>query len=392
MARFGFCSKSGWFLRTSKEGLCEACAHALSLETESNLRVLKESLNIASTTKKLDTMLSRFGVAENACRQLLKYERRGIPSIAPSPSKVIEVIESERHSAILGWIDRELMAARAKSEAATTPAGKTRGYSKLLESINTLYAQVDHTDEIQTSELAVRNELDAVRLKVEIDRAGKLEFRGQKKRACEAYLDALYLLRGDSIPDDEQQVEIARIEAKIAALGGEVPGRTMGSKTPVTTSTLPSDLTKKVDALIQQFSEIPKMTESTRKRLADRFQRVSVGRILDEGLTYGKASGAPEFLNQDEESFSHFMKEVDQDLDWQCDTVAAAFDRYGKTGEIPAPHYPMRVAVLLRKAKELEREKQFLAGWCKHFPSGNGAKYHVLVERAKKAGASQSSD
>ena len=223
MARCGFCGKSGWFLRTSEEGLCDACAQAWSWETESNLRVIKESVNIASTTKKLDTMLSRFGVAEDACRQLLKYERRGIPSMNPPPTEAIEMIASERRSAVLGWIDRELFAARAKSEATTTPAGRTRGYSKLLENISTLYMQLDHTEEIRTAELSVRQELDAVRLKVELDRAGKLEFRGQKKRACDAYLDALYLLRGDSIPDDEQQAEIDRIEAKIVALGGEVP-------------------------------------------------------------------------------------------------------------------------------------------------------------------------
>ena len=223
MARCAFCNKSGWFLKTNEDSLCDACAQACSLETQSTLRVIKESLNIASTTKKLDTMLSRFDVAEDACRQLLKYERRGISCTNPPPTEAIEMIASERRSAVLGWIDRERLAARAKSEAATTPAGKTRGYSKLLESINTLYVQVAHIEEIRAAELSVRKELDAVRLKVEIDRAGKLEFRGQKKRACEAYLDALYLLRGDSIPDDEQQVEIGRLEAKITALGGEVP-------------------------------------------------------------------------------------------------------------------------------------------------------------------------
>ena len=223
MARCGFCAKSGWFLRTSEQGLCDACAQAWSWETESNLRVIKESANIASETKRLDTMLSRFAVAMDACRQLLKYERRGIPSMSPPPTEAIELLVSERKSAVLRWIDRELLTARAKSEAATTPAARTRGYSKLLENISTLYMQLDDTEKIRAAEISVRQELDTVRLKVELDRAGKLEFRGQKKRACDAYLDALYLVRGDSIPDDEQQTEIDRIEAKIAALGGEVP-------------------------------------------------------------------------------------------------------------------------------------------------------------------------
>ena len=72
------------------------------------------------------------------------------------------------------------------------------------------------------AEIKVRREMDCVRLKVEIDRAGKLACRGRKKRACDAYLDALYLLRGDSTPDEEQQAGIDPIEAKITELGGEV--------------------------------------------------------------------------------------------------------------------------------------------------------------------------
>ena len=68
--------------------------------------------------------------------------------------------------------------------------------------------------------------MDAVRLGVEIERAEKLAFKGQKKRACDAYLDALYLLRKDSIPDDQQRTQIIEIESKIKELGGEVPPTT----------------------------------------------------------------------------------------------------------------------------------------------------------------------
>ena len=72
---------------------------------------------------------------------------------------------------------------------------------------------------------------------------------------------------------------------------------------------------------------------------------------------------------------------------WQCDTVAAGFERFQKTGEVPAPHYPMRIAILLRKARDFDRERQFLQVWCRHFPSGNGVTYGKLVERARKTGA-----
>lgn len=171
----------------------------------------------------------------------------------------------------------------------------------------------------------------------------------------------------------------ARIEAKQA----QRPPR----KAFVSDSQLPSDLTNKVDGLIRLFTDSPFMEDHERERLYRESARADTTKMLGEGLTHGQASGAQEFLNQDEESFRAFMKKADQDLQWQCETVTAAFKRYRQTGEIPAPHYPMRIAVLLHKAKDFNREKQFLAAWCRHFPSGNGVTYAALIERAKKTGA-----
>ena len=51
------------------------------------------------------------------------------------------------------------------------------------------------------------------------------------------------------------------------------------------------------------------------------------------------------------------------------------------------PEYHLTVCGPVAKEKDFEREKRFLAAWCKHFPSGNGTTYAKLVERAKKTGA-----
>lgn len=176
----------------------------------------------------------------------------------------------------------------------------------------------------------------------------------------------------------------ARIEAKQA----QRPPR----KAATSDSQLSDELAGTVDALISLFNETDFMDEQERARRQRTFTAPATERMLDEGVTYGQASGAPDFLNQDEASFKAFLKSADQDLAWQCQTVADSFRRYCETGEVPAPYYPMRVAVLLRKAKDLDREKQFLAAWCRHFPTGNGgARYAALVERAQKAGAFSSS-
>lgn len=152
-------------------------------------------------------------------------------------------------------------------------------------------------------------------------------------------------------------------------------------------SQLSTELAQKVDDLIRLFVTTSVVDPSEAARRYHRTLSDAAAKMHDEGITYGHASGTPDFLNQDEGSFRTFMKKADQDLRWQCDTVSNAFERFLRIGEAPAPHYPMRAAILLRKARDFEREKQFLAAWCHHFPSGNGAKYAALVERAKKVGA-----
>ncbi|MGX9182007.1 hypothetical protein [Mesorhizobium sp. BHbdii] len=186
---------------------------------------------------------------------------------------------------------------------------------------------------------------------------------------------------------ERQKQKLARlaeeIDSRIKARQAQRPAR----KPLLSDSRLSPELAEKIDDLIDLFAREPIMDDKKRERLSRQATRAATQKMLDEGLTYGEGSGAPDFLNQDDASFRAFMKTADQDLAWQCDTVSDAFRHYLITGEIPAPHYPMRVAVLLRKEKDFEREKRFLAAWCRHFPSGNGTTYAKLVERARQSGA-----
>ncbi|MAZ85996.1 MAG: hypothetical protein CME90_20720 [Hoeflea sp.] len=174
-----------------------------------------------------------------------------------------------------------------------------------------------------------------------------------------------------------------KIGERIKAKQAQRPAR----KPPVSDSQLSSDLAGKVDDVIGLLAKQEVIDAEEQARLHRNSIRATTDRMLEEGITYGLASNGPDFLNHDESSFRAFMKTANQDLGWQCDTISDAFRRYLTSGEIPAPHYPMRVAVLLRKEKDFEREKRFLAACCKHFPSENGTTYAKLVERAKKTGA-----
>lgn len=192
----------------------------------------------------------------------------------------------------------------------------------------------------------------------------------------------------------KSRIEMAeRQRERLAALAEEVAAR-LAEKAKAPTkakpdreSTLPDDLACKVDELISLFEGTPVLADEERSRLSRQASRKASAQMIEDGKTFGEASGAPSFLNQDEASFRAFLKSVDQDLGWQCGTVAETFKRYLQNGMIPPPYYPTRVTVLLRKAHDHDREKRFLAAWCRHFPEGNGVKYEKLVERAKEVGA-----
>ena len=81
------------------------------------------------------------------------------------------------------------------------------------------------------------------------------------------------------------------------------------------------------------------------------------------------------------------VSEADEnDLAAQVGVLRAAVEAYFETGEVPTAHPALRIAVILAKHRETERERAFLAAWGRHF-SHAGGRYGALVRRARKKGA-----
>jgi hypothetical protein len=148
-----------------------------------------------------------------------------------------------------------------------------------------------------------------------------------------------------------------------------------------------AEVGKNVDELIELFATTAVLSVVEREKRYRQALNSAWESITEQGATWGEASGAPSFYQQDETGFRTFLKSVDDDIAWQCGTIRDGFQRYLEKGEIPPPAFPMRLAVLLRKAKHHKREQRFLAEWCRHFPAGNGATFQTLAARARKIGA-----
>ena len=223
MAKCSWCSRSGWFLRVSDSGLCDRCDPIVAHEVSEAVRIIQGSLKVISDTSNLKTLVSRADLASKHIEGLKKFEARGVSTIDPPPSKFLVSLGEARDERIREILDADLVQARTKSQNAATPAGKLSPYNKILDKIGMLYSEVDDVSFLEAVERGLRVELDGVQLRTQLEKAEKLAFKGQKKKAIDAYMDALFLITKDSIDDRSQTRQVSQIKNKIRELGGTPP-------------------------------------------------------------------------------------------------------------------------------------------------------------------------
>lgn len=145
-----------------------------------------------------------------------------------------------------------------------------------------------------------------------------------------------------------------------------------------------------LETLIDRLSDTPVMTAAEEAALdAKRREKMTdwIGLMLDEGQAYAQASGNLPIYNQPEEGFRSEIRATDNDLRTQIDRFNFGLDRWFEMGESHPPYWPWRIVVILSKRKDLDREKRFLAAYCRHFWKRKGRRDEMILERAEKKGA-----
>lgn len=157
----------------------------------------------------------------------------------------------------------------------------------------------------------------------------------------------------------------SQVASRIAALQARRPP----PKPRVSASRLTDEEKAVVDGLVALLdsSEVLSGAEIERRHKAS--FRAAFSRMTEESMNYGQAVGFPVDFPADDQERRDFMKVKDQDLEWQVDITKKLFEMHLEKGEMPAPHYPRRIMVLMRKARDYDRERVFLTAWRRHFPS-----------------------
>jgi len=109
--------------------------------------------------------------------------------------------------------------AKAKAEVAATATSKQNALGAGLLKVREIMQNHEDVIAIGGIELELKTLMRKAKLDGFLEAAKKAEFKGNKKKAIDQYQEALYFIRNDDVPDDQQNEEIRQIEAKLKDLG-----------------------------------------------------------------------------------------------------------------------------------------------------------------------------
>jgi hypothetical protein len=108
MAKCKWCDKSGLFLSLSKNGLCNTCEIIVVSEVVQAQQHINASTEVIQQSSNTDTIVSRFDFIVEKLIALQRFEKKGIPTLIPPPSKSLEIMTpSERDNHIVYGLEKD---------------------------------------------------------------------------------------------------------------------------------------------------------------------------------------------------------------------------------------------------------------------------------------------
>ena len=218
MATCKVCAKSGWFLSLSEEGLCRNCKTRIALETSGRVRIINESRKLVDKSTNLGTRISRCDIIIEKTKELLKYEELGIHITNPLPSVYIADYTQKRDEIIVETLQTEFQSAAEKVALPGTLASKVGALQKVLSRAQEYAGKVVDREPLDRMAREVLNLISRARLASYMEDADKAVFKGQRKKALDRYLEALYLLEHELANDAHSQSKRQEIEKRVMPL------------------------------------------------------------------------------------------------------------------------------------------------------------------------------
>jgi hypothetical protein len=216
------CGRSGLFLSVNANRVCNICNIILITEIRQRARLIQESSEIVDKSKKLETRLSRCEFIVECAKALLPYEQKGIPTISPAPSELIDKFTMNQSQIIIDTLRQETEDAIERVKLTTSTKTKLSTLTKTLLRVRDYKDKSANLNPLSQLERQLLDFMHRIQLDAYLEAAEKAQMKGQKKKALDQYYEALYFLRHDEIDDSMQREQITNIETKIAEIDGKV--------------------------------------------------------------------------------------------------------------------------------------------------------------------------
>lgn len=188
------------------------------MEIVGNTRVITDSIRLIETSKNYKTRVARCSDVIRMAEKMVKYEKKGIVTISPSPKTVIRDFTKRHDDILLEEIQEIIKKSQAKADLASSVRTKVTALNSARLKVLEVGESLKNTALLKPHESALKTAAHKAELQGYLDAASKAEFKGNKKKAIDQYQEALYFLKNDDVPDDLQRSEIVVIEAKIREL------------------------------------------------------------------------------------------------------------------------------------------------------------------------------
>lgn len=139
-----------------------------------------------------------------------------------------------------------------------------------------------------------------------------------------------------------------------------------------------------VAKLTERLAATPRQSIAESRALHEKHKNRIQDAMWNEGKTYGEAIGGLEFLGK--ASTPAYLKSIKDDLGRQTEICNEVLDQHFQMGEPIAPHYFFRVALILRKQKAFDLEREFIQSFALHLYGARGSSFEKMTARADKLG------
>lgn len=208
-----------WFRRWFA-GRSSSSEQAVAARVEALAARIDVAVPALAKTRSSAKRLELYAELIDASEALQALELRGEATISPPPSQILPAFRREREELIRNEIAEISRKAMAATEAATVEKRVSIVQKAVQKAAEWEGLLPEGRIAQPVEELKAR--LHVARLESMVEEARRFEFKGEGKRALDLYQEALYLVLNDEIPDEQQQEEIAALDAKIRALSEQL--------------------------------------------------------------------------------------------------------------------------------------------------------------------------